>query len=116
VDASEQAVDKYQYEVNRLARLTERNARVMALSVEDYIDYVFMTALQRRANNTEKADLINYFYDLNRDGSGGASSDYIQDLAGGGLTIKSGRHDEIAQVIFDYASRLPEYYYFLRIN
>ena len=115
-DASEQAKDKYQYEVARLNKLTERNQRVMALSVEDYIDYVFMTALQRRANNTERADLINYFYDLNQDGSGGSGSDYLQDLAEGGLAIRDGRHDEIAQVIFDYASRLPEYYYFLRIN
>ncbi|MDH5572557.1 MAG: hypothetical protein OEY89_12380, partial [Gammaproteobacteria bacterium] len=116
VDATDQEKDKYQYEVARLEKLTVRNGRVIALGVEDYVDYLFMTTLQRRANSTEKADLINYFYDLNRDGTGGTSSDYLQDLLDGRLAIRDGRHDEIAQIVFDYVSRLPEYYYFLKIN
>ena len=30
--------------------------------------------------------------------------------------IRSGRHDDIARITFDYISRLPEQYYFRAVN
>lgn len=103
--ATEQARIKYEYEVNRLAKLTERNTRVLGLSVDDYIDYVFLTGLQRKANATEKTDLETYL----------TTRGYLLSNAGV-ITIVTGRHDEMAQVMFDYMSRLPEFYYFRRVN
>ncbi|MBI3188340.1 MAG: hypothetical protein HYZ31_10815 [Gammaproteobacteria bacterium] len=103
--ATAQARVKYEYEINRLNKLTARNTRVLALAVDDYIDYVFLTGLQRKANDTEKSDLKTYF----------TTRGYLATSAGIS-TITSGRHDEMAQVMFDYMSRLPEFYYFLRVN
>ena len=73
--------------------------------MDDYIDYVFLTGLQRKANETEKTDLKTYL----------TTRGYLTNNAGV-ITIATGRHDEIAQVLFDYMSRLPEFYYFLRVN
>jgi hypothetical protein len=114
--ATEQAQAYYDYEVARLDKLTGRYERVMGLGVDDFIDYVFLTALHRRADATEKAELKDYFYDLNDDGNGGNSSDYLEDLPEGGLAIRDGRRAEMAQVMFDYISRLPEFYYFSTVN
>ena len=105
-NATDQAVAMYDYDTARLDKLTARNSRVMNLSIDDYIDYVFMTVLHRRASSVEMTDLKILFT---------ARGDFVTNVDGG-LVIRSGRHDEMAQIILDYASRLPEYYYFLAIN
>lgn len=106
VDATDQAKVMYDYEIARLDKLTDRNNRVLNLSIDDYIDYVFMTILHRRASSVEMSDLKAMFT---------ARGDFVTDTDGN-LVIQTGRHDEMAQIILDYASRLPEYYYFLAIN
>ena len=107
-DATEQAMVMYQYEVDRLAKLTERNERVMNLGVRDYINYLFLTSLRRTASETEMTELLDLCMNV---------ENFIdQDVDSGELSIRNDRHDEIAQVVFDYASRLPEFYYFKVIN
>jgi hypothetical protein len=65
-----------------------------------------MTILQRRANDTEKTDLKAMYTTRN----------YLTTDAGENIVIQDNQHDEIAQIAFDYVSRLPEYYYFPSVN
>lgn len=105
-DATEQAVAMRQYEVDRMVRLEDRAGRVLDLSVNDYIDYVFLTGLLRKASDVEKTDLIEIY----------KTAGYVSEDGSGELSIDSNDHDEMAQVAFDYMSRLPEFYYFLEAN
>ena len=104
-DATDQAKIIRQYEVNRMAKLEERADRVTGLSLDDYIDYIFMTGLQRNASNIEKTDLITLY----------TTANYLED-DNGVMVIRDGRHDEIAQIAFDYMTRLPEFYYYMKAN
>ena len=104
-DATEQARIMRQYEVNRMAKLEERADRVTGLSLDDYIDYIFMTGLQRNASTIEKTDLIALY----------TTANYLVD-DDGVMVIRDDRHDEIAQIALDYMTRLPEFYYYMKAN
>lgn len=106
VEVSDAVKAKIQYEKDRLARLSERFERVVSLDLNDYIDYLFMSVLQRKASEVERADLIAYFETRN----------FLTEDVLDQTIVRENNFDEVAQVIFDYASRLPEYYYFLKIN
>ncbi|MCB1753940.1 MAG: hypothetical protein KDJ38_00365 [Gammaproteobacteria bacterium] len=77
--------------------------RVDTLSLDDLIDYVFVSIAERRASATERQALID-----------------IMDEAGHLETIDNQRFalawrkHELATVVMDYLSRLPEIYYFKR--
>ncbi|MCW8936293.1 MAG: hypothetical protein OQK98_16385 [Gammaproteobacteria bacterium] len=104
-DATDQAKVMRQYEVNRMAKIEERTDRVTGLSLDDYIDYVFMTGLQRNASDIEKTDLITMY----------TTANYLVD-DDGVMVIRDGRHDEMAQIALDYMTRLPEFYYYMKAN
>ena len=76
---------------------------VAQLSAAEYIDYLFMTACLRRAVPDEQTDLL-------------ALADSLGYLDEGGQTIARNSHDEVAQIVFDYITRLPEIYYFNQIT
>lgn len=97
---------KYEYEQARFARLSDRSQRVLSLSLDDYLDYLFMSVLQRKASDEEKTDLIAYFETRN----------FLTENILKNQVIRDHAYDEVAQVTFDYVSRLPEYYYFLAVN
>lgn len=103
---SDAVLAKYEYEQARLERLSERYQRVLGLGLDDYLDYLFMSVLQRKASSEEKADLIAYFETRNYLTEDDFQNQVIRDYA----------YDEVAQISFDYVSRLPEYYYFLAVN
>jgi hypothetical protein len=105
-EISDAVLAKYEYELARFARLSERSQRVLGLGLNDYLDYLFMSVLQRKANDEEKADLIAYFETRNFLTEDVLENQVIRDYA----------YDEVAQVTFDYVSRLPEYYYFLAVR
>ncbi len=90
-------------------RLYERNqerfALVEELSLDDFLDYLFLSAALRRAEAVEKSTLI----DIARDAG------YVTTKKGEHV-VKKGYHDDLAQLVFDYISRLPETYYFKAIN
>lgn len=65
-----------------------------------------MSVLQRKASEVEKTDLTAYFEDRN----------FLTEDVFDNVVIRENSIDEVAQVTFDYVSRLPEYYYFLKIN
>lgn len=74
---------------------------IASLSAQNYLHFLFLTALQRPATDEETTTLMTLLQNL------GHISAQQQ--------INSGRHDNIAQVVFDYASRLAEFYYFKSI-
>jgi hypothetical protein len=78
---------------------------VEQMSPEDYVDYLFLSALHRKATAVEKTDLLALFDTLSH-------TSIVDDVT----EVRSGRHDDIARITFDYISRLPEQYYFRAVN
>jgi hypothetical protein len=70
------------------------NNNVQALSDEDFIDYVLLSTIARRATNDERATLLNV----------------LQQSGFDGFPVSK------AKIIFDYVSQMPEFYYFRGAN
>lgn len=79
------------------------------MSLDHYIDFLFMSALQRKASAEEKTDLIAVY-------ETGDTGNHLDTNNGGVSVVRDGRYDEVAQITFDYISRLPEFYYFRSVN
>ena len=73
------------------------------LSVSDFVDFLFLSALQRKASAVEKTDLQTVY-------DAGGHTENV------GVDVRVGRQDDIARITFDYISRLPEFYYFKAVN
>jgi hypothetical protein len=87
---------------------------VEAMTINDFIDFLFMSALQRKANDSEKTDLLDvYATGVN---SNGDTVNHLTENNAGIKSIRAGRFDDVAQITFDYISRLPEFYYFRSIK
>lgn len=97
-DASDE--EQIRQEKNR-----ERFALVKEMSLEDYLDYLFLSVALRRAGIEERDGLI----DLAR------NAYFIQEREGV-YEVRDGYHGRLATLVFDYISRLPEQYYFKAIN
>ncbi len=83
---------------------------VAQLSLTDYIHFLFLNTVQRKASNDEITGLITIYDGLS-----------LLSLDEDGETIirpstSDSRHNNIAELTFDYISRLPEFYYFKAIN
>ena len=80
------------------------------LSLTEYIDFLFLNAMQRKATAEEINGLITIYDGLS----------YLTTDTDGIKIIRPStsntNHDNIADVTFDYISRLPEFYYFKAIN
>jgi hypothetical protein len=76
------------------------------LSPQEYVDLLFLTALARRATAVEMTDLIDYLDNV---------VNHLE-MDNGRLDVINNRHDEIAQEVLDYISRLPEFYYVKTVN
>jgi hypothetical protein len=81
------------------------------LSPQEYIDLLFLTGVSRRATAVEMTDLVSHLQNLNHlvDNNGNLE-------VAGGNQLNNSRHDDIAQEVFDYLSRLPEFYYVKTVN
>ena len=99
-DATAEEAARYQRD------LALYNPVITALPVEDYLDYLFVTVAGRKANDTEKTDLITIL--------DGANQLITED--DGRKTVRTNRHDDSARIVFDYLSRLPEIYYINKFN
>jgi hypothetical protein len=117
----EQELAKYDYDMASYQRDLLVYNQVQALSVDDYLDYLFMSVANRRATAAEKAGIKEIIGPNSPSGKR-----FIREDADGNLYVyvnqnSSNRvtrtnYDEVAKVVFDYLSRLPETYYFRRIN
>ena len=79
------------------------------MPLNDLIDFMFMNVLQRKADANEKTDLIDVY-------ATGVTGNHLTTNTDGATVVRAGRYDEIAQITFDYISRLPEFYYFRSVN
>jgi hypothetical protein len=83
---------------------------VSQLSLNDYIHFLFLNTMQRKATADEIAGLIAIYDGL---------SLLELDVDGNQVirpSTSDNRHNNIAQITFDYISRLPEFYYFKAVN
>lgn len=80
-----------------------RHERIDDLTVEQLIDYLMLAAAQRRATPPERGKLATLFVREN-----------LLDPDLDNAFARRGRHDDIARIVFDYASRLPETYHLTR--
>lgn len=76
--------------------------------LDQIIDFYFMTALSRRAITAEKTELIRHVVD----------DRFLARVEADGVTrlVNDNRLDDLGVIVFDYISRLPEFYYFRRMG
>lgn len=77
---------------------------IAALTPTDFLHFLFLSVLQRQAGNAEANELLTIIGN-----NGHLEND------NGQLSVREFRQDDIARIVFDYASRLPEFYYFKQI-
>ncbi|MEX1057519.1 MAG: hypothetical protein WED11_07295, partial [Natronospirillum sp.] len=94
-------------------RTTRVRPAVEALDAGEYIDYLFLSALMRRATDTERSAIIHIM--RSDDDTEGRNQIYF-DHAENRLRVRSSRwnYSDVAFVVMDYISRLPETYYLVR--
>jgi hypothetical protein len=95
------------YDENR-----ELQVFIVSLSLEDYIDYLFLNTLHRKATATEQQGLYDFLVNIR---------DYTDTQTVEGVdyeVIRSNKYIYInlTEEVFDYISRLPELYYFTSIG
>lgn len=87
------------------------------LTAIEFIDFIFMTALGRRADATERAAFLEEASQDNRY--------YIKEDDDGVLQLRpttqsdeiwENRTDDFAEIMLDYISRLPEFYYYKSVS
>ncbi len=76
------------------------------LSMDEYIDYLFLNVLHRKATSAEQTALYDYFVNVRN------YTNTVSLSEGNDEVIKAGSYNELAEETFDYISRLPELYYF----
>ena len=85
----------------------DTHADIAAMTPEAFLDFLFLSTVQRKATVDESTDLLDL---IQSEGHLQTDSDTSE------VSIRSGRYDEISRIVFDYISRLPEFYYFKAVN
>lgn len=83
---------------------------VVQLTLKEYVDFLFLNTLQRKVNTSEYDGLLVI---LDGDGHLVTDSNGVQTVRG---SSSNTRHNDIAEITFDYISRLPEFYYFKAVD
>ncbi|MCW9047998.1 MAG: hypothetical protein OQK46_07955 [Gammaproteobacteria bacterium] len=108
---------KYEVDHKEYLRRLDVYEQVHNLSVNEYLDYLFMGVVSRKASDIEKADLISLIQDNKtyiREDSDQELYIFINENSSN--RVSRTNYDEVAKVVFDYLSRLPETYYHRKIN
>ena len=83
---------------------------VAQLDLTDYVHFLFLNAMQRKASAAEIDALVTIF----------DNASLLEDDVNGNKAVRpdtsNNRHNNIAGITFDYISRLPEFYYFRATN
>ncbi len=85
-------------------------AVISQLNLTDYIHFLFLNTLQRKAGTEEINGLITIYDGLSLLETDSNGDQIIRP------STSDNRHNNIAQITFDYISRLPEFYYFKAVN
>jgi len=117
----EEELEKYAVDLAEYNRRLAVYEQVQTLSLNEYFDYLFMSIVSRKASDIEKADLIQLIREETTGGNAYIREDINQNLfifVNENSTSRASRtfYDEVARVTFDYLSRLPETYYYHKIN
>ncbi|MBE9567802.1 MAG: hypothetical protein IMF14_03830 [Proteobacteria bacterium] len=83
---------------------------IESLSPEDYIDYLFLNVLHRKATVSERTALYDFLVN---------DRDYTDTESVQGTdyeVIKSFQYNRFTVAVFEYISRLPEFYYFKSVE
>lgn len=83
---------------------------ITGLSLEDYIDYLFLNTLQRKATVTEQQGLYDFLVNVRNY----TNTETIQNVDH--EVIRTGSYINLTEDVFDYISRLPELYYFTSVQ
>ena len=86
----------------------DRQPVVQDMTPETFLDFLFLSVLQRKPQPVEVTDLMAVIRDEN-------GVNHLQTVDGVEV-IRNDRYDNIARIVFDYVSRLPEFYYFKAVN
>ncbi|MBE9564142.1 MAG: hypothetical protein IMF17_02775 [Proteobacteria bacterium] len=83
---------------------------IESLSLADYIDYLFLNTLHRKATVTEQTGLYDFLVN---------TRNYTDTVTVSGVdseVIRTSQYINLTEEVFDYISRLPELYYFTSID
>lgn len=81
---------------------------IEGMKLDEFIDYLFLNTLHRRATAIEQTGLYTFLVD---------TRDFTNtDVSSGAEIIKSNLHERLTIDVLDYISRLPELYYFTSVN
>jgi hypothetical protein len=83
---------------------------IESLSLKDYIDYLFLNVLHRKATATEQTDLYELIVNVRN------YTDTVSVQGVDSEVIKSYQYNRLTVAVFDYISRLPEMYYFKSVK
>lgn len=72
------------------------------LSINEFVDFLFLNVLQRKPSTDETSDLVAVY----------TTRGHITTSPTGDDIFRADRYDDVAEITFDYISRLPELYYF----
>lgn len=89
---------------------TQTRPEIAALSLSEFIDYVYMTGMSRKAIQEEK-ELFVQFFALQRWASLNPDTNEYEINQFSGTSY----HGVIAQALLDFMSRLPEFYYYKQV-
>jgi len=80
------------------------------LDAEEYIDYLFLNTLHRKATTLERDTLFDYLVDVRNF----TTTETIIGIDH--EKIRTNRYNEFTEIVLDYVSRLPELYYFTSVS
>ena len=83
---------------------------VESMTPDDYIDYLFLNTLHRKATTTERQGLYDFLVNTRN------FTDTETDLGVDREVIRTSQYLNFTEDVFDYISRLPELYYFPSIQ
>ncbi len=95
----------YTLELNDYNKKLEPHKLLEDLTFSELLDYLFLSAVERRATDVERQDLKAIIH----------TNDHL-DSEFGGVFVRSGHMDDMAIIVLDYLSRLPEAYYLKKVK
>jgi len=89
---------------------------IAGMSVNEYIDFLFLNVMQRKATAVEQTDLYEFIVNTRNH----TNLEILTDLDTGEEVerevIRSSSYHSLTEEVLDYISRLPEFYYFKAVN
>jgi hypothetical protein len=102
---TEEARQAYNLELTDYQQAQDLYHKVDDLTISQLLDYLFLSAVQRRPIDTERRDLITLL-----------DSESHLDPEFDSRFVRNGRLDDVSLIVMDYMSRLPEMYFLNKLR